>query len=59
MTKQFLSVAEAVEAGFGSRSHLYRLRDAGRLRFVRIAGVVRIPLCELESLVEPIEADRK
>lgn len=53
MTEKFgYSIKEAIEATSFSRSQLYRLRDGGRLRFVKIGRRIVIPTCDLRALIE-------
>ncbi len=49
-----LSIAEAATSSGLSKSTLYNLMEAGKLRFVKVGARRLIPVSALEALVAPI-----
>jgi excisionase family DNA binding protein len=49
-TKRFYSLAEAEQLGLGSRATIYRLRQRGELKTVRIGGKEKITAEEIERI---------
>ena len=53
MERRLLSPDEvAVYLGLGSRFAVYRLISSGQLPAVRLAGKIRIDLCDLDAMIE-------